>query len=109
MNKLTFNFLLFTIIVLSIRPSFSQEFSSSINYPYRISPDVTFLTMGNWEFKADIYHRRDNKEPKPTLVLIHGHGVDGGTKNTELFMILPYLEKGWNVVNLSPRLLVECY
>ena len=104
MNKLTFNFLLFMLIVFFVRSSFGQGFSSSINYPYRISPDVTFLTMGDWEFKADIYHRRDNDEPKPTLVLIHGYGVDGGSKNTGLFMILPYLEKGWNVVNLSPRL-----
>ena len=96
--------LLFTMLYLSIQYSYGQEFSGVIKYPYRVHPNVTFLKLGDWEYKADIYQRLDSRTPKPTVIMIHAGGVDQGTKDNMLFMLLPYLDKGWNVINLGPRL-----
>jgi acetyl esterase/lipase len=93
------------LIFLSLAEStFSQEYSSSIKFPYRISYDVTYLEIGSWEAKLDIYARRDKKKQQPTLIWIHGGSVKRGSKDGSLFSLLPYLEKGFNVINLEPRL-----
>ena len=40
----------------------------------------------------------------PTLIFIHGGGWVGGEKETRITSIIPYLERGWNVVNVEYRL-----
>jgi acetyl esterase/lipase len=42
--------------------------------------------------------------PQPTIIYIHGGGWTGGAKETQLFNLLPYLEMGWNAVNVEYRL-----
>jgi len=38
------------------------------------------------------------------LIYIHGGGWTGGTKKGGFNKVLPYLEMGWNVVNVEYRL-----
>jgi acetyl esterase/lipase len=71
---------------------------------YQIIPDVTYLTANNYEAKLDIYKRRDVTAPQPTLIWIHGGGWTGGAKETQLLQFVPWLEMGWNVVNVEYRL-----
>src|SRR5262249_19185359 len=92
------------LLLLSVRPTLAQGYSSSIAAPYRITPDVTYLKAGAWEAKLDVYSRADSAGPQPTLIWIHGGSSMAGVKETEMFSFLPYLEWGWNVVNLEPRL-----
>jgi acetyl esterase/lipase len=54
-----------------------------------------FIGEPNW-FKY-------SKNDRPTLVHIHGGGWLGCDKGTEDFYIYPYLELGWNAVNLNYR------
>lgn len=42
--------------------------------------------------------------PKPTLVYIHGGGWLSGTKETRIGFLMPFIQKGWNVVNVEYRL-----
>jgi acetyl esterase/lipase len=82
---------------------FGQNFSRGIAANYRIAADVTYMKSGAWEGKMDIYARR-GAGPQPTLIWIHGGSMPAGTKDGQLFSLMPYLESGWNVVNLEPRL-----
>jgi len=71
---------------------------------YRILPNVTYLTANNYDSKLDLYLSRDESRPAPTLIYIHGGGWTGGSKEGSILSIVPYLEMGWNVVNVEYRL-----
>ncbi len=71
---------------------------------YRVVPNITYLTANNWDAKLDVYQARSATTPNPTLVYVHGGGWTGGTKETSALTFLPFLEMGWNVVNVEYRL-----
>lgn len=48
------------------------------------------------------YFAIDN-DPRPILVWIHGGGWIAGDKAAEVPQLIPYLERGWNVVNVNYR------
>ena len=48
------------------------------------------------------YFAIDN-DPRPILVWIHGGGWVAGDKAAEVPQLIPYLERGWNVVNVNYR------
>jgi acetyl esterase/lipase len=96
------SWILFALAVPAI--AWSQGFSSSVMLPYRIAPNITYLTANNFEAKLDVYSRTDVTTPQPTLIWIHGGGWTGGNKETAMFSLLPYMEMGWNVVNVEYRL-----
>jgi len=82
----------------------SQGLSTSISTPYRIVPNITYVTANNFEAKLDVYSRTDTQAPQPTIIFIHGGGWTGGAKETQTFNLTPYLEMGWNAVNVEYRL-----
>src|SRR4030095_11041106 len=71
---------------------------------FRVVADLTYLTASNYESKLDIYARRDVTTPQPTLVYFHGGFWAAGTKEGSLMSLLPWMEMGWNVVNVEYRL-----
>jgi acetyl esterase/lipase len=71
---------------------------------YQVSPNITYLVANNYEDKLDIYRRRDTEGPQPTVIYIHGGGWTGGTKEGAFMSVMPWLEMGWNVVNVEYRL-----
>ena len=90
--------------LLYLSDASAQVYSSSIEHPYRIAANVSYLDLGGWQGMADVYQRMDASEPVPTVVFLHGGSAMGGTKDGMLFALLPYLERGWNVVNVEHRL-----
>lgn len=71
---------------------------------YRLTPNVTYLVANGHELKLDVYARADTATRRPVLVWIHGGGWHGGNKEGSVFTILPWIEWGWNVVNVEYRL-----
>jgi acetyl esterase/lipase len=71
---------------------------------FRVVADLTYLTASNYESKLDIYARRDVTTPQPTLVYFHGGFWAAGTKEGSLMSLIPWMEMGWNVVNVEYRL-----
>ncbi len=71
---------------------------------YQTFPNITYLVANNYEDKLDVYKRRDATSPQPTLIWIHGGGWVGGTKEGSMMDLVPWLEMGWNVVNVEYRL-----
>ncbi len=71
---------------------------------YSVQANITYAVENNYEARLDLYERKDATSPLPVLVFIHGGGWTGGTKEAVLNKLLPYLEQGWNVVNVEYRL-----
>ena len=81
-------------------PNWTLEFANH----YSVQPNITYVTASNYESKLDLYERRDATSPQATVIYIHGGGWTAGTKESSFNKILPYLEMGWNVVNVEYRL-----
>jgi acetyl esterase/lipase len=71
---------------------------------YWMQPDVVYGSANNMPLKLDIWYPRDNPNPTPTLVYIHGGGWIFGSKEGSVYQLLPFLEKGWRVVNVEYRM-----
>lgn len=72
---------------------------------YRTAANLTYLKVGNVESKLDVYQSRAATTPNPTLIWIHGGNWVGGSKEASFVSLLPFLDMGWNVVNVDYRLL----
>jgi acetyl esterase/lipase len=98
----------FLVVAVTI-PSYSQ-LSPSADWAvhaanrYQVIPNVTYLTASNYEAKLDVYKRRDTTGPQPTVIYMHGGFWAAGTKEGSLMSLVPWLEMGWNVVNVEYRL-----
>jgi len=71
---------------------------------YRVINDVTYLTASNYQCRLDVYVPRGATTPLPTVMYFHGGGWVARSKEYMVLNILPYLEMGWNVVNVGYRL-----
>jgi acetyl esterase/lipase len=71
---------------------------------YSVTPNVVYGVQNNFETHLDVYRPRNAPAPTPTLIYIHGGGWVGGSKEAALLNVMPYLEKGWAVVNVQYRL-----
>jgi acetyl esterase/lipase len=78
--------------------------AAEVETHYNYTPDVTYVTENSVELKLDIYSRRDVQTPQPTLVFMHGGFWVAGSKDSQTLAIVPWLEKGWNVVVVGYRL-----
>jgi acetyl esterase/lipase len=86
----------------SQQPATSPWVASLVNQ-YNVIPNVTYLTANNYEDKLDVYVPAGDG-PHPVLFYMHGGGWVQGSKETSAFYMLPFLEKGWTVVNVEYRL-----
>ena len=82
----------------------SPDQASQRENDFRVIPDITYLTASGVDLKLDLYVRRGNTVPQPTLIFMHGGGWTGGTKEQRALAIQPYLAMGLNVVNVEYRL-----
>jgi len=71
---------------------------------YQVFPNLTYVVASNYEARLDIYKRRDVPGLQPTLIFFHGGGWVGGSKEQSVLSVFPWLEMGWNVVNVEYRL-----
>ena len=60
--------------------------------------------MGDTQLKMDIYRRRTATTPQPTIIYMHGGFWVAGNKEGAILNLLPWMEMGWNVVNVEYRL-----
>lgn len=100
--------LLTCLFLLSSIAAFAQHKSTpsllEIGDRYWMQPDVVYGSANNTPLKLDIWYPRDNPNPTPTLVYIHGGGWIFGSKEGSVYQLLPYLERGWRVVNVEYRM-----
>ncbi len=79
------------------------RWASTVDEQYLIYPDVTYGVANNYTLKLDVWQRKDAKTPVPTLIYYHGGGWIWGDRTGATLFFLPYLEMGWNVINVEYR------
>lgn len=82
----------------------TADWATHAQNQYQVIANVTYMTATGYDSKLDVYKRRDATTPQPTLVFYHGGGWVAGTKEASLMSIVPWLEMGWNVVNVEYRM-----
>lgn len=82
----------------------TADWATHAQNEYQVIANVTYMTATGYDSKLDVYKRRDATTPQPTLVFYHGGGWVAGTKEASLMSIVPWLEMGWNVVNVEYRM-----
>jgi acetyl esterase/lipase len=96
--------------IAAVAPSASAQLTPTADWAihaqnqYQVFANVTYLTATGYESKLDVYKRRDTTAPQPTLVFYHGGGWIAGTKEAAFMSVVPWLEMGWNVVNVEYRM-----
>ena len=82
----------------------TTSFLAHVSNEYQVIPNVTYHVASNQENKLDLYLPTNPSGPVPVIMYIHGGGWIGGTKETYFLRMLPYLERGWAIVNVEYRL-----
>jgi acetyl esterase/lipase len=82
----------------------TAEWAAHAQNQYQVTANVTYLMATGYESKLDVYRRRDATTPQPTLIFFHGGGWIGGAKESSLMSLMPWIEMGWNVVNVEYRM-----
>jgi len=82
----------------------ASQFSAKSQVGYRVFPNITYITANGYDAKLDIYQARESGTPQPTVLYFHGGGWVQGSKESSVLSVLPYLEMGWNVINVEYRL-----
>ena len=82
----------------------SADWAIGVGSKLRSIPNVTYLTANGWDGKLDIYVPRGDDGPHPAVIYFHGGAHVFGSKEASFLTLLPYLEKGWAVVNVEYRL-----
>jgi acetyl esterase/lipase len=88
----------------SAQLSDTETWASHLSNTYRVVPNVTYHKANNRENTVDLYLPTGVDGPVPVLMYIHGGGWRGGSKESSVLRLLPWLEKGWAVVNVQYRL-----
>jgi acetyl esterase/lipase len=95
-------FLLASTVFAQLPPS--ADWAIHAANSFQVIPNVTYLTASGVELKLDVYQRRGAATPQPAAVYFHGGFWVAGTKEGPLMSILPWMEMGWNAVNVEYRL-----
>ena len=96
--------LLITPRVAAAQLDDTASWAAHVTNQYRVIPNVTYHVANGSDNKVDLYLPRDDGAPKPVLMYIHGGGWVGGSKESSVLRVLPWLEMGWAVVNVEYRL-----
>jgi acetyl esterase/lipase len=103
--------LVLTVLLLVgiVTPGFAQlspsaKWAAEFATQYTVNANLTYRTASSQQLKMDVYYRRNVTTPQPTLVYMHGGFWVAGAKETALTALMPWLEMGWNVVNVEYRL-----
>ena len=70
---------------------------------YRVIPNIVYLMANNYQTKLDVYLPAAGNS-HPTLIYIHGGGWVFSDKESNILWTLPFLQKGWAVVNVEYRM-----
>ena len=102
--KIGLLFLLLLSVICRAQVSESARWAASAAGEYLIYPDRVYGVANNYQLKLDVWQKQEAKEPVPTLIYIHGGGWIFGDRTGATLQFLPYLQMGWNVVNVEYRM-----
>lgn len=97
-------FLLAAVVTANAQDQPSTPFSTEAGARYWVMPDIVYAVGNNTQLKLDVWYPNAVTTPTPTLIYIHGGGWIWGTKESSVLNFLPFIEKGWRIVNVEYRM-----
>ena len=83
----------------------AQQWLAAYFDKYTITPNITYKSVHGLDLKLDLYTLREPQGPNPTVVYYHGGGwVEGTKEEAILWALLPYMLRGWSLVNVEYRM-----
>ncbi len=96
--------LLFSAFLAKAQNQPTTPFAVEAGAKYWVQPDIVYGAANNTPLKLDVWYPHESNTPTPTLVYFHGGGWIFGTKEGSILQFLPFLERGWRVVNVEYRM-----
>jgi acetyl esterase/lipase len=81
-----------------------KHWAETASFRYGVDADIIYGVFNNTPVRLDVWQNHAAVGPVPTLMYIHGGGWVIGSKDGAVNLFLPYIERGWNVVNVEYRL-----
>lgn len=81
-----------------------NDWAAAMADNYTVYPDQQYGFASNVPLKLDVWQAQ-TKEPAPTLIYYHGGGWWFGDRMGAVPLLMPWLARGWNVVNVEYRML----
>ncbi|HYI13423.1 MAG TPA: alpha/beta hydrolase [Thermoanaerobaculia bacterium] len=81
----------------------AAAWTAHLSNEYGTTSGLTYLTASNVELKLDIYAPRRRTTPNSVVIYYHGGGWAGGSRENAVLRLMPYLEMGFTVVNVTYR------
>ena len=81
-----------------------SPFAAGVSGGYMIRKNVVYSQASGVDNKLDVFFHRNDTSRHPVVIYIHGGGWTGGSKDGSVLALVPYLEAGWDVVNVEYRL-----
>jgi acetyl esterase/lipase len=81
----------------------AASWTAHLSGEYGITPNVVYQTADGVDLKLDIYAPRGLTTPNKVLIYYHGGGWAGGGREYTVLRLMPWLEMGFTVVNVTYR------
>lgn len=97
---------IFALLSLSVwgQQAQPEPWTETASFGYGISADITYGVFQNIPVHLDVWRNLKAAGPVPTLMYIHGGGWVFGDKDGAVNLFLPYVQRGWNIVNVEYRM-----
>jgi acetyl esterase/lipase len=83
---------------------------AQLSVGYQVDAHRPYLVAGGVELTLNVLTPRGARQQKrPTVVYFHGGGWRSGSKEEAVLLLLPFLEMGFNAVNVEYRLSTEAH
>jgi len=96
--------LLFFAATANAQEQSPSVFNMEAGARYWVTPDIVYAVGNNTQLKLDVWYPNAVTAPTPTLVYIHGGGWIWGSKESSVLEFLPFMERGWRIVNVEYRM-----
>lgn len=91
-----------TVFQLSAQQSLN-DWAASLSEGYLLYPDQQYSYASGTSLKLDVWQAQ-TKEPVPTVIYYHGGGWFFGDRTGAVPFMMPWLARGWNVINVEYRM-----
>jgi acetyl esterase/lipase len=81
----------------------AANWAASASDRYLVYPDQSYGYFSGVSVKLDVWQAQ-TKEPVPTVIYYHGGGWFFGDRTGALPYLMPWLARGWNVINVEYRM-----
>jgi acetyl esterase/lipase len=93
--------------IVAAQESGAAQWATLFANHYALHSDLVYGQANRIPLKLDVWEQQQKDQLVPTVVYIHGGGWVFGAKAGAEPLLMPYLQRGWNAVNVEYRMASE--